>query len=615
MPRFSIPVALIAILMLAACSAATPTSAPATTTTEPTEQSNAISPSPAPIITPTPMPPLDLPLPTTNTFAGLKPEGAVSVLGLGWVSDYALSPDESMVAVDTSIGVIVLDTMTMAEVWAAAGRSDYAFLGWSNDGSRLAVAASSNIWIHDAKTGNVLNRLSLQDVYGDNPYTHFSKAAWSPDNTHLAVSGEEAVIWDLVSGQSISRLDQDSASSILDIFWLPDGTLIGSTFERETIVWNADTGEVLWKVEGEPVDWAPDLSILRTWNESSEETILWSLNDRAKIGVLDGRASISPDWTMVAVASAEGAQVRELSIEGPGNRIWSLKHPVPANYMIWSPDQSRLAVVSLQSYRIWDIDTGQSVCVIENASTESSNVLFLNIEWVTNNREIVSNLSRDNALIRWGLETCEPVGVIPLGGELYRDTFFTSANRVLLDTWHSLTLWDITDEREMGQITEHFSEGLRWASDSAHLITFDDDQTVEWDAISGEAIGALTILEADAIAEGLESSASAVSPDSSLDAQVGEDGIAIYQTGTEEVVITLEAPVFPGGPNGHVAWSPDGTRLAANLLSGLYIWDTGTWELLVHHTEMKYGYALAFSPDGRYLAANANGAVVVWEVP
>jgi WD40 repeat protein len=70
-----------------------------------------------------------------------------------------------------------------------------------------------------------------------------------------------------------------------------------------------------------------------------------------------------------------------------------------------------------------------------------------------------------------------------------------------------------------------------------------------------------------------------------------------------------------GGQGVHVlsvAWSPDGTRLAAASSHGLTVWDADTGKELLPRSQARAGSMLAWSPDSKRLVTVRDDAVTVW---
>src|SRR5262245_30688950 len=80
---------------------------------------------------------------------------------------------------------------------AMLGRGFITGLAWSPDGRTLAVASSVGVWLYDANTPDALPRLLEGHTNGVN------SIAFSPDGTTLAVGGGDNTVrlWDVASGE------------------------------------------------------------------------------------------------------------------------------------------------------------------------------------------------------------------------------------------------------------------------------------------------------------------------------------------------------------------------------------------------------------------------------
>lgn len=124
---------------------------------------------------------------------------------------------------------------------------------WSSDGTRLAGVSDPGMVVWDAISGDTL---FAQE--GDNPYV----TAWSPDSVRLATVTDfgKLLVWDAISGDRLHTLD--CSSSVLDLAWSPEGTLLASASDRIRI-WDAVEGRALALLEGhiglvDGIVWSPD---------------------------------------------------------------------------------------------------------------------------------------------------------------------------------------------------------------------------------------------------------------------------------------------------------------------------------------------------------------------
>jgi WD40 repeat protein len=167
---------------------------------------------------------------------------------------------------------------------------------------------------------------------------------------------------------------------------------------------------------------------------------------------------------------------------------------------------------------------------------------------------------------------------------------------------------------------------LDWVPNEGVIASLSaSDQAILWNASTGARIRTLDIAQ--------EVQDMAVSPDGRLLAVHGDTFVTVWDVQTGMLLYRLKGiePTkgrfrvwfyyIEGTPS--VAWSPDGTKLAAAWRkiwiggpSTIHVWDATTGQLL-HEFEGHTADvpALAFSPDGTRLASGSmDGMVIVWDV-
>ncbi|KAJ5987082.1 hypothetical protein N7451_011447, partial [Penicillium sp. IBT 35674x] len=130
---------------------------------------------------------------------------------------------------------------------------------WSHDGTRLALAtgriykdtdiSAQEIRIWDLPTGRYVWSHAWDSMV--------SAISWSYDRTRLGVGAERQIkILDLASNQCVST-GENHANFIESISWARDGTYIASvsSFDNAVNVWDADTGQCIWKLEVGGCEW------------------------------------------------------------------------------------------------------------------------------------------------------------------------------------------------------------------------------------------------------------------------------------------------------------------------------------------------------------------------
>lgn len=95
---------------------------------------------------------------------------------------------------------------------------------------------------------------------------------------------------------------------------------------------------------------------------------------------------------------------------------------------------------------------------------------------------------------------------------------------------------------------------------------------------------------------------------------LGYPAVHILDTSTGEVIQNLQEPLVDS--SSEVAWSPDGTQLAASGGDGVIaVWNTATWETEHILTDTSSGaLGLQWSPDGSKIASIVvPGVIDIWD--
>ncbi|MDE0297628.1 MAG: hypothetical protein OXN17_03270 [Candidatus Poribacteria bacterium] len=126
-------------------------------------------------------------------------------------------------------------------------------IAYSPDGTRLAVASSIGVWLYDANTGAEVSLLTghSEEVYA---------VAFSPDGSVLASGGNrDAIIrlCDLRTAKATHAL-VGHHGAVTSVASSPDGARLASGGSDDTIrIWDANTEERLWTLEGHTGGWVP----------------------------------------------------------------------------------------------------------------------------------------------------------------------------------------------------------------------------------------------------------------------------------------------------------------------------------------------------------------------
>jgi TolB protein len=125
---------------------------------------------------------------------------------------------------------------------------------WSPDGSQIAVATRTSLWILDVEGDHP--PLSVVPYSG----VEFRMVAWSPDGTRIAFSFYSSLvfyrtiigIYDLQSGELSEVGIGDDPS------WSPDGSRIVCAYGTHIVIRDVDSGTAMYVAEGFAPSWSPD---------------------------------------------------------------------------------------------------------------------------------------------------------------------------------------------------------------------------------------------------------------------------------------------------------------------------------------------------------------------
>ena len=247
------------------------------------------------------------------------PEGAKARLGKGYIRDAQYSPDGTLLAVVSSIGIWIYEAQTGEKLNLFMG--SVTSLLFSPDSSTIASGnGNGTISIIDIEAGAVIHTL-----LGD-------RFEFSPDSSTIASWGDDDTIhiWDAETGDIIHRLSAPTdGGGVNRVAFSPDGRTIASWGDDDTIhIWNAETGVIIQTF------WAEFVF------SGSHSYVMFSP---------DGSTFVSwDDYDTYQIWDAE-----------TGDIIRTLGHEIQYN-VIFSPDGRLLAVGSSDPFTIsiWDADTG-----------------------------------------------------------------------------------------------------------------------------------------------------------------------------------------------------------------------------------------------------------------
>jgi WD40 repeat protein/tRNA A-37 threonylcarbamoyl transferase component Bud32 len=236
---------------------------------------------------------------------------------------------------------------------------------------------------------------------------------WSPDGMRIASNGDRGVIvWDAQTGAVLRTYHGHDDNTVAVLAWSPNGAYIASFSPRAMLHYTNSgryIGILIWGASGKEMQ-ASDHD-----NHEERRLLFWKVKDRPKetIGTHDREQSVllgaygnnivwSPDESRIALA------------DGNNLAIWSMRgallfHSIRCTQaMAWSPDGTRIACSDKHEISVWDVrnppagaEGGQArhLLTYRGHSRYGEHFVYA-LAWNPNGREIVSK-STDGSVQVW----------------------------------------------------------------------------------------------------------------------------------------------------------------------------------------------------------------------
>ena len=601
-----------------------------------------------------------------ETTIALPPD-AIARFGRGSGSQVAVSPDGSLTAVASSVGVWLYSAYTdefLALLTSERERIP-STVTFSPDSTQVAIGyrdGSVTLW-------NVF----IENVEADLPIFLHSGAVtsvkFSPDGKLLAVgsSDNSATLWD-VANKAV-RFTFKHEDAVRAVLFSPDGGRLATAgMDATTKLWDVETGKQLRSFthpdyhksvtfptgyttsynEGgiRCIAFSPDGKLLATgginqdrdiklWGIALEE-LRWSVTEEESAKSI----AFSPDGTLVAAYFSDDV-VYVFRVENgtpvvltPDTKTWVRKnarkppaqHTSESGHIEFSPDGKYLISLGRdRAIRIRDIETGAHVKTLTSAGGYTKTMALS-----SEGDAIGISIMPDKAVKLWDAETTTlfPHETRVMAVEV-------SDDETLLATGgkdKKIRLWNLkTGELQQTLAGYHVGpiSALSFSPDGTLLvsggsrnweeqegqdgITYTlfspdsvEDRTAQvWDVATGENIATFKHLG--------QVKAIAFSRDGTLLA-TSAGRTDIRSTKTWQDIVTLSTVNVTC-----LAFSPEGTRIAVGM-SGrqptVQIWDIAIGKPIATFTGHKRGIqSLAFSPDSSLLTSGgSDGVIYLWDI-
>ncbi len=271
-----------------------------------------------------------------------------------------MSPTGKLVAIiDDEPSIALWDVTTGKTVRTLEGHTDQVnSVAFSADGQLVASSSddqSIRIWNVDAGTVNSV-------INTDHAIL---SVAFSPDATRLASGawGDYVKVWDIQTGKEVLFLGQVNVHSLV---FSPDGKRLAAAGD-DVVLWDVTTGDSIAELRGRTVAISPDGSMLAT--TSDEVVWLWDAVTGSPLATLIGHgtgvwgAVFSPDgqylaslgWHIIqlwGVPSREASPAQERSgivLKSSGDYVGPFVALVPADRLVLAEESPRyeLQLISL----------------------------------------------------------------------------------------------------------------------------------------------------------------------------------------------------------------------------------------------------------------------------
>ena len=535
------------------------------------------------------------------------PDGAIARLGKGRINDMEYSPDGSILAVATTVGIWIYDTDTYQErALLSRSHQEMEKVYFNHDGTVLTgMEMFSHKVTHWDITLPEINKPSKKKH--DLPHN----ATYSSDgNTFATKNFKEIHIWDSNTNTSKHKL-KGHKDYIACLAYSPDDKIIASGSHDQTVrLWDVKTGKHIRTLTG---------------HQDNITFLSFSLDGSTLI-------SVSSDMTIIFWDINIGKLKLTLASEGVITQKSFQKEKIEKTF--FSPDQSMLITAGeYRTIHLWDSTTGGlKQTFSENNENKKETDYIWGIEEVLFSPDGKSILSvvNDYQIRMWDIATGKRRRFTGYTGYLTNACFSPDEKTLAtVDYPGDIRIWDIM----AGKLKRTISN--LYPRDSSHYAQYDTNYigfTPNGEkVIISEFDGAISLWDTGTkrlhtlngkknSSDGTWSNDVLVSPNGETIASwsASKDGlIRFWNAITGEHKRTIKDHK---GPINRVVFSPD----SSTLVSWSYLREDKTirlWNVATgRHTKTLTGHnsqieSVTFSPDGETLISGGqDGTILIWDV-
>ncbi|MDE0635083.1 MAG: WD40 repeat domain-containing protein [Candidatus Poribacteria bacterium] len=569
----------------------------------------------------------------SNTFAQdytqlNLPEGAKARLGKGVLNDMQISPDNTKLAIASSIGVWLYDINTGDETALISGHTDVVrHVAFSPDGKILASSADDKaVRLWDVKT-----RKNLQTL--NTPEDLVSSLKFLEDSKTLVGQNSKGTVnfWDITNGQQLNsftpklpklsyrkyrtwRLARDAFASHVDSVTFSvgnkDGTISIQDGRAHRLI-KTLVGRIQ-DIPPFPIQFGAPHSLDRTML-GGQPAMKWanalsfSPDGKILVSTVDYRATTRRGWQ-----GAEG------HIE-----LWDVKTGKQLAALPWSDikfsgDGKTLAIIQRTACAIWDMTTRRKIATFPDAKT---------VRFSGDGKTLV--IIKDNGYVIWDIATRREIAKLNPVLEAFKpfpERFVLSQDGSILitaDEHGTVGVWKTQTDKPLRTLTTDYTKpftALVFSHDGKIVASGDRTGNIRlWNTNIGSTL--LTLKSSEKSIGDLAFTADNKTLVNESDGNVYVWGIETgKQVNTHKVIpdafLGWYGNSFDDGTSislrNACVFTSNGEKLIIDTKDGITIWDVANTKHLNTLTSTK-NYILAVSSDGKLLADTIGDAARLWD--